>query len=173
MKLSCDLYLAWFDDRPERHWCELLCLWIEIAAFFIFCYPVSFDNLVNMSLGYQRYSWWLWVIMFSIVFRLLKLNNSKLRLLIFLIFLTINVLNRMGSSPQSFLVFQLARAEALGTRLRPWNTWYWYSWVIVDRCGPLRGRCGSFRVFRGFSNCGCQLRRLIMTKQPSLQVHWT
>ena len=51
--------------------------------------------------------------MFAIVLPFLK------EFMIFLTVLIIKVLSRMGSSPQSFPVFQLARAEALGTRLRP------------------------------------------------------
>ena len=69
---------------------------------------------MNMLPDYQRYFAWLWVIMFAIVFQFLKQFKIKI---IFLIFLIINVLNGMGSSPQSFSIFQLARAEALATRL--------------------------------------------------------
>ena len=78
----------------------------ETLQFFIFC--LVFDNLMNVLPDYQRYYGWL---CFT--------NNSKFKCLIFQVFLIINVINRMASSPQPFPIFQLARAEALGTRIKP------------------------------------------------------
>ena len=76
-------------------------------------------------------------------FRLLKqLRKNKLRLLIFLVLLMINVLNRMGSSPRStFPGFSFGHCGSL--------------WTVVDCCGSLWlvvGRCGSLWVVPGFSN---------------------
>ena len=62
----------------------------------------------------QRYSGWLWVIMFAIVYRFLR--EFKIDIIDIFDVLIIKVLNRISSSPQSFPVFHLARAEALGTR---------------------------------------------------------
>lgn len=159
------LSLIWWPARETLMWIIVSLNWN--SRIFHFLLPCQFWQPCQYVTGLSKV---FWVVVGHYVFycfSTFKIKQFKIEIIdIFNIFNDQRILNRMDSSPQSFLVFQLAmaRTEALGTRLRPWNTWYWYSWVIVDRCGPLWGRCGSFRVFRGFSNCGRQLRRLIMTK---------
>ena len=74
---SYEFFLALFDGWPGRHQRDLVSLNRDSvlwkAPFFIFFCPV-FDNLRNMLLDYQRYSGWLWVIMFAIVLKEFKIE---------------------------------------------------------------------------------------------------
>ena len=86
--------------------------------------------------------------MFSIVFRLLKLNNSKLRLLIFLIFLMINVLNRMGFQSTILPRFPAGLCRSPRNEVK---TMKYLVLVFLGHCGSLWTVVGSLWIVPSLS----------------------